>query len=135
MKQTLVNNSKVKSFLMLILAASLAFGPGGLKAQPPTPELNASVTGTINDKPLLQVNYSRNGPDAYVLSIRDKQGYVFYEEIIRESSYSKKFLLDIPYPETTDILISISDKKGLERKRLQLNGKSNTVYDVVVVKN
>jgi hypothetical protein len=135
MKQTLVNNSKVKSFFVLILGTTLAFGPGRLNAQSATPELNATVTGTINDKPLLQVNYSRAGSDAYVLSIRDKQGYVFYEEIIRGSSYSKKFLLDIPYPETTDILISISDKKGVERKRLQLNGKNNTVYDVVVVKN
>jgi hypothetical protein len=99
------------------------------------PGLNVAFSGKINNLPVFKVDYVKTCTDDYFLSISDAQGYVFYEETLKQTSYTKKFMIDIPEAEGVDLVVTVTDRKGKEKRTFHINSRQSHVNDLVVTKN
>ncbi len=130
MKRQFTKASKVVA--SLVLAAVLTMSASAQKIEA-SADLNVQYAGKLNNQPVFEVAYNKTTNEAFTLTIKDSKGYIFYEEVIK-NSYSKKFLLDIPELENADIIISLTDKRGIEKQLYKINSKISQVYDFAVTK-
>jgi hypothetical protein len=130
MKRQFTKASKVVA--SLVLAAVLTVSASAQKIEA-SAELNVQYAGKLNNQPVFEVAYNKASTEVFTLTIKDNKGYIFYEETIR-NSYAKKFLLDIPELDNTEIIITLTDKKGNEKQVYRINSKVSQVQDIAVTK-
>jgi len=135
MKKQIVRVMNVKTMVAVVLVA-LLFTANAASAQKTdaTPALNVSFLGKLNDQPVFQLGYNNNSNEAYTITIKDAQGYVFFQETVKASVYTKKFMVDIPETEGVDLIITLTDKRGNEKQLYRLNGQVKETYDLSVTK-
>lgn len=129
-------NKQIVRTALTVFTMAFALATTTVKAQKTesTPALNVQILGKMKDQPVFQVMYSNPANETYNLSIRDAQGYVFYETTIRANDFQKRFLVDIPESEGVELFIILTDRKGNERQVYKINGTVKQTYDLSITK-
>lgn len=121
-------------FFSLTLAAA-AFTSLTANAQlQANPELKVQFAGKHNNQPMFEIGCNKADAEPFVITIKDAEGYVFYEEVIKNNSYSKKFLVDIPESEMGDLIITLTDKKGNQKQVYKINNRTVQVSEYAITK-
>jgi hypothetical protein len=96
------------------------------------PELRIEPAGKINNQNLFRIACSNTDASVYFISIQDAEGYVFYEERFKDTTYNKRFLIDIPDTDEANIIITLTGKKGNEMKRYRISYNHTQVSELLV---
>lgn len=91
--------------------------------------------GNMNNQPLFQLTFSGTpSENDFVLSIKDDEGYVLYRENIKESNFSKKFLLNTDEIDDKTLLFEINNKKTNQTVVYQVNRHSRQIEEMLISK-
>ena len=126
-----VVSSVVFAALFLIVSGVTAVRAADRKIETP---VNITYVGTVNEKPVFQINFDNTtGADVF-LSLTDENGNYIYSEVVKDGKYSRKIQLD--NAELTDLKLKLTlrTKKNVQTQLFDINTNVRTVQDVQVVR-
>ena len=121
----------------LLAAALISAAPGQLYAQDKSPvvkEVNVKYLGTIDNQPVVRIEFENPESTSYVLSIKDEDGNVLYTDVFKEQRFGKSFQFQRSDIERTKYTFTLSSSKQKIAQSFEVSTNLRTVQDVVVTK-
>jgi hypothetical protein len=118
---------------VLSLGLSTIIFAGAASAQTSaTPEPAVKYIGTLDGRPIFNVQLDNQVGQVYFLTIKDEEGTVLYAEKFKDKQFSKSFKFDNIDRSNVKLTFVLEGNKTVQSK--QFNVKSSTqVFDNVVV--
>ncbi len=127
--RSLVISSAFVAFLLF--ASSVQAANNGVKPEPP---VEIKYLGSLDEKPVFQINFNNEDGEKAYLSLRDENGNIIYSELVKEKNYSRKIQLDNLELNNVKVTLSIRSKKENLTQAFQINHSLRTEENVEVAK-
>ncbi len=100
----------------------------------PAPPVEIKYLGSLNYKPVFEINFdNQDGEDVY-LTLKDEDGNVIYSDIVKDKKYSRKIQLDNSELYNMKLTLNLRSKKINESQNFSVNSNTRIVENVEVVK-
>ena len=119
----------VLSTLFLVLLAT-----GNVQANdiPKKEPAEIKYIGSVNQKPIFQLNFENPEGEEVYLSLKDENGVVIYSDVVKDKKYSKKLQLDTGDINELKMVLSLRSKKGLATQTFQINKQIRMIENIEV---
>lgn len=126
-----------KVFLQLTLALVLipgSFTTLNAQANKSFPNVSISYAGTLNDRPVLRIEFENSNGSLLEVSIRDQDQNELYTEKITDKKYNKRFLLQDVDLDKVKLTFIINDIKQKQSQVFEINRNSRTIEEYVITR-
>lgn len=135
-KQSFTSSLYTKTFFLLLTAASLGSLPAGAQTSlEKTGIENPAVVkylGTAHNRSVFQVQLDNESGERFVVSIKDAEGNLLFQETYRDKKFDKKFLVETADAEPK-LLFMIRNNKSIDQV-FSVNRETRVIEDIVVTK-
>ena len=99
----------------------------------PLPLAEIKYIGSIDFKPVFQIDFNNEDAAEVNLLLRDENGTIIYFEVIKDKKYSRKIQLE-NIERNARVTLKLRSKKGSQSQVFQINKSTRIVEDVVIAK-
>ena len=137
-KQNHIHTGRTSIIKSLFTASIILILAGVSSAQSVTATDNFSAEikhlGGTDDKRVFQVLLNNETGDKFIISIKDDESNILFQETYDEVKFEKNFILPIPAVDTHKLTFTIRSLKNNSTQTFKINTATRTVEDVVVTK-
>jgi hypothetical protein len=127
-----------KAILNFGFVAMILFGfiPSAVNAQEKGKLDSVAIEyiGTVDDKPLFEINFDNKEGIVYRVSITDESGETLYTEKFSEKKFSRKFKLESPELSQSRLTFTIKSEKEKHAQVFVIDSNFRTVPDYVITR-
>ena len=129
------NFTSVLRNLTLTALFALLFVPSTVLAADtkPVPPVEITYVGSIDFKPVFQIDFDNQDAAEVNLLLRDEDGTIIYSELVKDKKYSRKIQLE-NIDRNARITLVLRSKKGTQSQVFEINKSTKVVENVVVAK-
>lgn len=137
MKKQFVSNSTRTvftrlGFAFLLFVTLQSFAYPATEGEDPT--IQIKYVGSVDERIRFQVDLANANEEAYLFSIQDEDGYVFYREKVDKKNYMKKFEWNKEDFNSTKLLFIVTRLKSKKSQLYEVNTYSRTTQEVFITK-
>ena len=134
-----INLSKaIRSLVSPVFALLVVFSSVNAKAADkvttPVPPVDFKYLGTINNKPVFQINFNNAEGEKVNLYIKDENGNIIYSDLVKDKNYSRKIQLENIDLGTLKVILSIRSKKENLTQAFIINQNTRTEENIEIAK-
>src|SRR5919206_3154932 len=134
-----INLSKaIRSLVSPVFALLVLFSSVNAKAADkvttPAPPVDFKYLGTIDDKPVFQINFSNAEGEKVNLYLKDENGNIIYSDLVKDKNYSRKIQLENIDLGTLKVILSIRSKKENLTQAFIINQNTRTEENIEIAK-
>jgi hypothetical protein len=118
--------------VMILISGSLT--TLNAQANKPFPSVSISDAGTLNDKPVLRIQFENSNGSLLEVSIRDQDQNELYTEKITDKKFNKRFLLQDVDLDKVKLFFIINDVKQNQSQVFEINRNSRTIEEYVITR-
>ena len=126
-----VINSVVFAALFLLASGVTTIHAADRKKETP---VDITYVGTVNEKPVFQINFENTTGEEVFLSLTDENGNYIYSEVVKDGRYSRKIQLDNAELNEMKLKLTLRTKRNFQTQLFDINTNVRTVRDVQVIK-
>jgi hypothetical protein len=118
---TIVRRTYIQSAFVLVLGSSFSTAKAqSADSVPPAGEVK--YLGSLNNQQLLfQLEFDNKANETFYVTIKDQDGYVFYQQSFKDKKLVKKFLFEKTDNENANLIFSVSTQKGKQTQSFQVD--------------
>lgn len=115
--------------LILFLTPSTVHAADEVK----NPPAEIKYIGSVDSKPIFQINFANLNSDEVNLTLKDQYGTVIYADLIKDKNYSRKIQLE-NVDSDLKLTLTLRSKAGTQTQQFKINKNVRVIEDVVVAK-
>lgn len=129
---------QIKTIIAIAIFAILSFNQvmAGQKEDSITNlPVELKFMGTVESQHLFELSFAGSTKEnEYSVSITDESGYVFFNDIFKGESFTKRFSLNTEVLEESDVTFSITEKKSGKKVNYHVTRQSRVSEEMNIVK-
>lgn len=97
------------------------------------PPAEIKYLGSVDSKPIFQINFANQSADEVNLTLKDQYGTVIYADFVKEKNYSRKIQLD-GVDNNLKLVLTLRSKKGTQTQQFEINKNVRIIEDVQIAR-
>lgn len=117
---------------------AVSFLPSAVHAQdkekPAPTGVEIRYIGSVDEKPVFQIEFENNTEEVFNVSIKDEEGVVLYKERFKDKKFSRKFQFEKADMDHVKLTFTLTGEKEKQSQAFEINTNVRVIQDVVITK-